>query len=383
MPSLNQSEFNLNFANPGDQPATARPNYDFAISGLSPGAQTLFRLKHSAQANLSLTNKSNCPALFQLTGQGETMGCHVEFELPTGFAGLASRVELELGPGESLPVLVRLTLPPPPLIALARRRYHFTVTTTLLAERWLSRSLTGRVETTPLIGSWLISLFVLCLLALAAFGVQSLPPFRPPLAAELAETNRLMTPTPTIDTIVRPTYLAGNSPSNLPEAERQDITEMTYQQMFKKVAAQYGLDWRILAEIAYQESRFNPWAIGRRNEIGLMQIRPSTWNEWAPQVGVFDPYDPYSNVQVAAAYLLYIKNYCRARGYTEEYWMLAGYNWGPNNLRQLFQQQGGWDQVPERPRQYALRIMRLGPESPARRYVQLRAIVIPLVETPK
>jgi soluble lytic murein transglycosylase-like protein len=123
------------------------------------------------------------------------------------------------------------------------------------------------------------------------------------------------------------------------------------------VALQYGLDWRMLAELAYRESRMNPFAVGRDNDMGLMQIVPSTWNEWAPKVGVSDPFDPYSNVLVAGAYLAYLRSYCQARGYQETQWMLVGYNWGPDNLGKLFESEGDWEQVPEKQRYYALNIV--------------------------
>lgn len=135
--------------------------------------------------------------------------------------------------------------------------------------------------------------------------------------------------------------------------------EMTYEAMFREIAPRYGLDWRLLAGLAYQESRLNPWAIGRDNDMGLMQILPSTWNEWAPQVGVTDPFDPYSNVSVAAAYLAYLREYCQARGYPETQWMLIGYNWGPDNLRQLFERNGRWAQVPDKQRRYVLNILQV------------------------
>lgn len=153
--------------------------------------------------------------------------------------------------------------------------------------------------------------------------------------------------------------------------------QMSYETMFREIALQYQLDWRLLAGVAYQESRLNPWAIGRDNDLGLMQILPSTWDEWAPQVGVADPFDPYSNVSVAAAYLAYLRDYCQARGYPEIQWMLIGYNWGPDNLRRLFAQNGGWAQVPEKQRRYALQILQSlaagpnGPDDPFKKEIDI------------
>jgi soluble lytic murein transglycosylase-like protein len=159
-----------------------------------------------------------------------------------------------------------------------------------------------------------------------------------------------MTPVSSPTRIYRPPTPTPNIPPTATPA-------LTYEEIFQKIALQYGLDWRILAALAYQESRMNPLAMGRDNDMGLMQILPSTWNEWAPKVGVSDPFDPYSNALVAAAYLAYLRDYCRVRGYGEMHWMLIGYNWGPQNLRQLFESKGGLAEVPEKQRQYASVIM--------------------------
>lgn len=132
---------------------------------------------------------------------------------------------------------------------------------------------------------------------------------------------------------------------------------LPYEAMFQEIAFKHNLDWRLLAELAYQESRLNPWAIGRDNDMGLMQVIPSTWEVWGPKVGVSDPFDPYSNVQVGAAFLAYMRDYCQGYGYTDPQWMLVGYNWGPENLRRLFVQQGDWAQVPPTQRRYALEIL--------------------------
>ncbi len=148
-----------------------------------------------------------------------------------------------------------------------------------------------------------------------------------------------------------PVVLAENRASEV------NTDEMTYEAMFKEIAQNYDLDWRLLAEQAYQESRLDPLAIGDANEIGLMQILPATWNEWAPKVGASDPWDPYSNVLVAAAYLAFLKEYCGDMGYPGDDCMLIAYNWGPHNVRQLFDNGGSWAQVPAEIRRYVLDIL--------------------------
>ena len=132
---------------------------------------------------------------------------------------------------------------------------------------------------------------------------------------------------------------------------------MTYEEMFKEVAEKYGLRWELLAEQAYRESRMDPNAVGAADDMGLMQIIPSTWQEWAPKVGARDPFDAYENLTVAAAYLAYLRDYFQELGYPEYYWTLVAYNWGPGNLRRHLESGLGWNDLPEERRNYALSII--------------------------
>ncbi len=49
-----------------------------------------------------------------------------------------------------------------------------------------------------------------------------------------------------------------------------------YDDYFKIYAEQFGWDWRLLASVAYQESRFNPQAISWAGAFGVMQLMPKT-----------------------------------------------------------------------------------------------------------
>ncbi|MFO8067387.1 MAG: transporter substrate-binding domain-containing protein [Bacteroidales bacterium] len=49
-----------------------------------------------------------------------------------------------------------------------------------------------------------------------------------------------------------------------------------YDDYFKRYAEQFGWDWRLLASVAYQESRFNPQAISWAGAFGVMQLMPKT-----------------------------------------------------------------------------------------------------------
>ncbi len=152
-------------------------------------------------------------------------------------------------------------------------------------------------------------------------------------------------------------------PEALPRPQPVSIVDtpprpnMTTEEMFRSAAAPYNLDWQIVAELAYQESLMNPLALGRDNDMGLMQIIPATWNTFAPQVGVDDPFDAYSSALVGAAYLAYMRDFATVRGHPEMYWAVIGYNWGPNNLENLWANNGDWADVPPTQQNYALKIL--------------------------
>ncbi len=118
-----------------------------------------------------------------------------------------------------------------------------------------------------------------------------------------------------------------------PEAAPQSPARaMTYAQMFQEIGMRYDLNWRMLAAQAYVESSFDSLALGSQGALGLMQIMPNTWGEWAPAVEVSDPFDSYSNVLVSAVYLDYLRTLLSKQGHSEREWMLVAYNWGPDKV---------------------------------------------------
>jgi membrane-bound lytic murein transglycosylase F len=139
---------------------------------------------------------------------------------------------------------------------------------------------------------------------------------------------------------------------------------MTYGQMFQQVALQFDLDWRLLAAQAYLESGFDSLALSGQGDMGLMQIRPATWNEWAPTVEASDPFDSYSNVLVGAAYLNHLRAELSARGYPQQEWMLVAYNWGPDKVFAHMDAGGTWESLDPERRQYAEDILRIATSIP-------------------
>ena len=120
----------------------------------------------------------------------------------------------------------------------------------------------------------------------------------------------------------------------------------------------------MLAAQAYVESGFDSLALSNAGAMGLMQILPGTWREWAPTVNTSDPFDSYSSVLVAAVYLDYVRSQLAAKGYTGKEWMLVAYNWGPDKLSDFLAAGGAWETLPDVRRQYASEILRIAQTIP-------------------
>ncbi len=344
----------------------------FTITRFEPQRQTISRFKKTAQLALTVSNNSPCKTSIQLTGAAPTGRCHFEFLPPGESTPLTGQTTLHLDPEESATVPIYLLPHNRPFIGWGRQRCPFTLTCTTITGRYKRRALAAQVCTRPLIGP--------CLLLVAGIFLATLlflwgPAFFPAsnsilpnqskeeISSHLLPTNKTRA--------INPNFGAGGNPGKSTftplSATNSGSGKMTYEEMFQIAAARYNLDWRLLSELAYQESRMNPMAIGRDDDMGLMQIIPTTWHRWAPEVGVTDPFDPFSNILVGAAFLAHMRDYALNKGYSDEYWMLVGYNWGPNNLNKLFGQNGNWAQVPNPQRTYALAILQAA-YAPARRW---------------
>jgi soluble lytic murein transglycosylase len=107
--------------------------------------------------------------------------------------------------------------------------------------------------------------------------------------------------------------------------------------LIREVAAQYELDPELVRAVVWQESRFNPLAVGSRGEIGLMQVTREAAVEWAAAQGRTTPelaelFVPTVNLHVGTWYL------ARALAYWAQYqenplpYALAEYNAGRRNV---------------------------------------------------
>ncbi|CAN5389352.1 transporter substrate-binding domain-containing protein [soil metagenome] len=75
-----------------------------------------------------------------------------------------------------------------------------------------------------------------------------------------------------------------------------------YDEVIKREALALGWDWRLLASVVYQESNFQADAASWAGAVGLMQLMPST----AEQFGVVDRTNPYQSLKAGARYLKYL-----------------------------------------------------------------------------
>ena len=103
-----------------------------------------------------------------------------------------------------------------------------------------------------------------------------------------------------------------------------------FRRMFEESAAITGVDWRLLAALAYQESQWNPLATSYTNVRGMMMLTGDT----ADQMNVSNRLDARESILAGARYLLQLKEQLPDRiPEPDRTWMaLAAYNQGSSHL---------------------------------------------------
>lgn len=106
-----------------------------------------------------------------------------------------------------------------------------------------------------------------------------------------------------------------------------------YDHLFKIYGGQIGWDWRLLAAIAYKESKFDPMTVSWAGACGLMQLMPKT----AISLGadsVQQMFDPEVSVRLGAKYLKKLEKLFPTVTDPDEKvkFTLAAYNSGPAHI---------------------------------------------------
>lgn len=103
-----------------------------------------------------------------------------------------------------------------------------------------------------------------------------------------------------------------------------------YRGVFEDAQAATGIEWRLLAALAYQESQWNPFATSETGVRGFMQITEET----AKHLGIADRLDPKASTIGAARYLAALKDKLPARiAEPDRTWLaLAAFNIGTAHL---------------------------------------------------
>lgn len=103
-----------------------------------------------------------------------------------------------------------------------------------------------------------------------------------------------------------------------------------YDELIKQYSKEIGWDWRLIASMIYQESRFRPYAKSWAGAFGLMQLMPST----AKRYGVNYNSSPQKQIQAGISFIKWLdKRFDHIEDEGEKIkFILASYNVGPGHV---------------------------------------------------
>ncbi|MBI4754961.1 MAG: membrane-bound lytic murein transglycosylase MltF [Betaproteobacteria bacterium] len=112
--------------------------------------------------------------------------------------------------------------------------------------------------------------------------------------------------------------------------ERTQTTLPRFRRQFQRAQEVTGMDWRLLAALAYQESQWNPLATSPTGVRGFMMLTEET----ADRMKVSDRLDVQQSIRAGSAYLAELRDQLpREIREPDRTWIaLAAYNLGPGHL---------------------------------------------------
>ena len=115
--------------------------------------------------------------------------------------------------------------------------------------------------------------------------------------------------------------------------EQKRVKQLSpFDDYFRKHTRSIGWDWRLLAAIAYKESKFDPAIVSWSGASGLMQLVPSTAR--ALGFSEYDLHNPEQSIKAGAKYIKYMQDIFRTVASNEERikFILAAYNAEPGHV---------------------------------------------------
>ncbi len=129
-------------------------------------------------------------------------------------------------------------------------------------------------------------------------------------------------------------YSGTYNPHKRAERGIKTKTLSPYDELIREYAGDLGWDWRMLAAVVYQESRFSINSQSHRGAQGLMQVMPKT----AEYYDVHDLLNPEENIKAGTRHLKRLqKLYAKTEMTPEERikFTLAAYNAGEGRIKDL------------------------------------------------
>lgn len=126
-------------------------------------------------------------------------------------------------------------------------------------------------------------------------------------------------------------YSGSNNPHK--RAERGVVTSRVspYDNLIRKYSKSLGWDWRMVAAVIYQESKFSIASRSPRGAQGLMQVMPQTGSYY----GVDNLLDPEQNIMAGTSHLKRLQKMFSKHGLSQEElikFTLAAYNAGEGRV---------------------------------------------------
>ena len=104
-----------------------------------------------------------------------------------------------------------------------------------------------------------------------------------------------------------------------------NTADQQYDQIIREIAQKYDLDPNLIHSIIRAESNYNSQAVSPKGAVGLMQLMPSTAEEY----GVKDRYDPIENIEGGVKLL---RDLFQTYDQKDDL-VLAAYNAGPGAVK--------------------------------------------------